>query len=213
MSISVIISGVVALTLTPSLCVLILKRRHRPPGRAFRWFNDWFHRVTGHYADGVGFVLRPRRHLHGAVRRHGGACRVFMAHHAGQSGPDEDQGYYIGAVFLPDGASLQRTDEVVSRVIEQAMSNPANEYAVAFTGMDFLGGGFRNSAATIFVTQKHWDERNMNTQQLVGEFFGKTAGIKKRWCSAFNRRRSSVWATRAASSSTCRIAERAARPV
>src|SRR4029453_13116374 len=47
-SIAVVISGMVALTLTPSLCVLILKRRHRPPGRASRWFNDWFARVTGH---------------------------------------------------------------------------------------------------------------------------------------------------------------------
>ena len=82
--------------------------------------------------------------------------------------PDEDQGYYIGAVFLPDGASLQRTDEVVSRVIEQAMSNPANEYAVAFTGMDFLGGGFRNNAATIFVTQIPWDQRTVTAAQLVG---------------------------------------------
>ena len=44
-------------------------------------------------------------------------------------------------------------------MIEAIKSNPANEYAVAFTGLDFLGGGFRNNAATIFVTQKHWDER------------------------------------------------------
>ena len=57
-SIAVVISGIVALTLTPSLCVLILKRRHRPPGRFFRWFNDWFHGVTVRYADGVGWMLR-----------------------------------------------------------------------------------------------------------------------------------------------------------
>jgi HAE1 family hydrophobic/amphiphilic exporter-1/multidrug efflux pump len=186
MSIAVIISGFVALTLTPSLCVLILKRRHRPPGRAFAWFNDWFHRVTGRYADGVGFVLR----------RGGIFMTVFLVMvigavflwrlTPGSLVPDEDQGYYIGAVFLPDGASLQRTDAVVSRVTEQIMSNPANEYAVAFTGLDFLGGGFRNSAATIFVTQKHWDERQMNTQQLVGEFFMKTAGIKEALVIAFN---------------------------
>jgi hydrophobe/amphiphile efflux-1 (HAE1) family protein len=186
MSIAVIISGMVALTLTPSLCVLILKRRHRPPGRAFRWFNDWFARVTGHYAEGVGFVLR-RGGIFMALFVGMVALAVFLWRITpGSLVPDEDQGYYIGAVFLPDGASLQRTDEVVSRVIEQAMSNPANEYAVAFTGMDFLGGGFRNSAATIFVTQKHWDERQMNTQQLVGEFFGKTAGIKEALVLAFN---------------------------
>ncbi|HET8761755.1 MAG TPA: efflux RND transporter permease subunit, partial [Nitrospiria bacterium] len=99
--------------------------------------------------------------------------------------PDEDQGYYIGAVFLPDGASLQRTDKVVGEVVQAILSNPANEYAIAFTGLDFLGGGFRNSAATIFVTQKHWDERQVYTPQLVGEFFMKTAHIKEALVLAF----------------------------
>jgi HAE1 family hydrophobic/amphiphilic exporter-1/multidrug efflux pump len=99
--------------------------------------------------------------------------------------PDEDQGYYIGAVFLPDGASLQRTDKVVGEVVQAILSNPANEFAIAFTGLDFLGGGYRNSAATIFVTQKHWDERAVDTRQLVGEYFMKTAHIKEGLVLAF----------------------------
>jgi hydrophobe/amphiphile efflux-1 (HAE1) family protein len=100
--------------------------------------------------------------------------------------PDEDTGYYIGAVFLPDGATLQRTDAVVKKVTEAMLSNPANQYSVAFTGLDFLGGGFRNSAATIFASQIHWDDRpGVYTQQLVGEFFGKTAGIKEGLVLAF----------------------------
>ena len=61
-SIAVIISGIVALTLTPSLCVLILKRRHRPPGRFFRWFNDWFH--ARHH------TLCQRRRLDAPARGH-----------------------------------------------------------------------------------------------------------------------------------------------
>ena len=68
--------------------------------------------------------------------------------------PDEDQGYYIVAVFLPDGASLQRTDDVVSKVVKAIKSNPANDDVVAFTGFDFLGGSYKNSAATLFVAQK-----------------------------------------------------------
>lgn len=184
-SIAVVISGVVALTLTPSLCVLILKREHRQPGRFFRWFNDWFHRMTGRYVDGVTWMMRR-----GAV-----ALLLFAGMVAltiglwratpGSLVPDEDQGYYIAAVFLPDGATLERTDKVVSEVLEIIKSNPANENAVAFTGMDFLGGGFRNSAATIFVTQKHWDERTVTTPQLVGEFFMKTAHIKEALVLAF----------------------------
>ena len=184
-SIAVVISGLVALTLTPSLCVLILKREHRQPGRFFRRFNDWFHRVTGRYVDGVTWMLRR-----GAV-----ALVLFIGMVAIATGlwratpgslvPDEDQGYFIAAVFLPDGSTLERTDRVVSEVLDIIKSNPANENAVAFTGFDFLGGSFRNSAATIFVTQKHWDERQIATPQLVGEFFMKTAHIKEALVLAF----------------------------
>ena len=184
-SIAVVISGFVALTLTPSLCVLILKREHKQPGRLFAWFNDWFHRVTGRYSDGVAWM----------IRRGGIGVVLFAAMVALAAGlwritpgslvPDEDQGFYIVAVILPDGATLERTDRVVARVIEAIKSNPVNEDAVAFTGFDLLGGSFRNNAATIFVTQRHWDERTVTSQQLVGELFMKTAGIKEALVLAF----------------------------
>jgi len=184
-AIAVVLSGIVALTLTPSLCVLIMKREHKSPGRFFRWFNDWFHRVTGRYVNGVAWMIRR-----GAI---GIVLFVGMVVIAaglwrftpGSLVPDEDQGYYIGAVYLPDGATLQRTDEVVGEVVKAIRSNPANEYAVAFTGLDFIGGGFRNSAATIFVPQKHWHERKADTRQLVGDYFMKTAHIKEAVVIAF----------------------------
>ncbi len=184
-SIAVVISGIVALTLTPSLCVLILKRQHGNPGRFFTWFNNWFTRMTGRYVDGVTWMLR--RGLIALLLFVGMVALTFGLWRAtpGSLVPDEDQGYYIAAVFLPDGATLQRTDKVVNEVVEIIKSNPANETAIAFTGLDFLGGGFRNSAATIFVTQKHWDERTVSTGQLVGEFFMKTAHIKEGLALAF----------------------------
>jgi HAE1 family hydrophobic/amphiphilic exporter-1/multidrug efflux pump len=184
-TIAVVLSGIVALTLTPSLCMLILRHDKKAPGRFFTGFNRWFHRITGRYTDGVAWMIRR-----GAI---GMALFVGMVVIAaglwkftpGSLVPDEDQGYYIGAVFLPDGATLQRTDKVVGEVVQAILSNPANEYAIAFTGMDFLGGGFRNSAATIFVTQKHWDERKADTRQLVGDYFMKTAQIKEALVLAF----------------------------
>ncbi|PRD18443.1 UNVERIFIED_CONTAM: bepE [Trichonephila clavipes] len=100
--------------------------------------------------------------------------------------PDEDQGYYISAIFLPDGSSLERTEQVTQQVVEAVQSNPANENVVAFTGFDFIGGGYKNSAATLFVTQKHWDEREVDTKALVQELFMKTAGIKEALVLAFN---------------------------
>ncbi len=184
-SVAVVISGLVALTLTPSLCVLILKHEHKQPGRFFNWFNDFFHRITGRYADGVAWMIRR-----GGIALALFAIMVIVAaglwkFTPGSLVPDEDQGFYITAVILPDGATLERTDKVVAEVIEAIKSNPANQDAVAFTGFDFLGGYFRNNAATIFVTQKHWDERNVGTKQLVGELFMKTAHIKEALVLAF----------------------------
>jgi len=184
-AIAVVISGIVALTLTPSLCVLILKREHKAPGRFFAWFNGWFARVTHRYTSGVSWMIR--RALVGVLLFLGmvaiaaGLWRITP----GSLVPDEDQGFYIAAVILPDGATLERTDKVVAEVLEAIKANPANKDVVAFTGFDFLGGYFRNNAATIFVTQVDWDERKVATPQLVGELFGRTAHIKEALVLAF----------------------------
>ena len=78
-SIAVVISGIVALTLTPSLCVLILKRRHRPPGRFFRWFNDWFHARHHALCQRRGLDAPARGHRADAVRGHGRGRRRAVA--------------------------------------------------------------------------------------------------------------------------------------
>lgn len=185
-SIAVVISGIVALTMTPALCALVLKHAQRQPGRFFTWFNNWFGQVTYRYTDGVLWMIK--RSLIG-ILLFGGMVLITVGLWKitpGSLVPDEDQGYYIAAVFLPDGASLARTDAVVKQVTAAIQSNPANQHVIAFTGFDFLGGGYKNSAATIFVTQKHWDERKVTTQQLVGELFMKTAGIKEALVLAFN---------------------------
>jgi len=185
-SIAVVISGIVALTLTPSLCVILLKREHKVPGRFFAAFNRVFQRITGGYVKGVGFMVRRAgvglALFAGMVVLAVGLWRITP----GSLVPDEDQGFYISAVILPDGASLQRTDEVVGEVIKIIKSNPYNLDVVAFTGFDFLGGGYRNNAATIFVTQTDWDKRPVPVQALVGELFMKTGHIKEALVLAFN---------------------------
>lgn len=185
-SIAVVLSGLVALTMTPALCVALLKNEHKSTARIFVWFNDWFARVTHRYTGAVTWMIR--RSAVGVVLFIGMVVITagLWSKTPGSLVPDEDQGYYIAAIFLPDGATLERTDKVVDEVMKAIQSNPANEHVMAFAGMDFIGGGFKNSAATIFVSQKHWDERNMSTQQLVGELFGKTAGIKEALVLAFN---------------------------
>ncbi|MEI8645687.1 multidrug efflux RND transporter permease subunit [Pseudoalteromonas sp. Hal040] len=185
-SIAVSLSGIVALTMTPALCVLILKQEHKQTARFFLWFNDMFTKITGRYVGAVGFMVR--RGLLGLILMTGmiAATIGLWQNTPGSLVPDEDQGYYISAIFLPDGSSLERTEQVTQQVVEAVQSNPANENVVAFTGFDFIGGGYKNSAATLFVTQKHWDEREVDTKALVQELFMKTAGIKEALVLAFN---------------------------
>ncbi len=186
-SIAVVLSGIVALTLTPALTVIILKREHKVPGRFFQAFNRFFARTTDRYENGVAWMVR--RGVIGSI--------LFLVMVAiavglwkftpGSLVPDEDQGFYIAVILLPDGSSLERTDAMVQKVVSTVKENPNIENAVAFTGMDFIGGGvFRNNAATIFFTMKHWDERNVPAQALVGEFFGRTGGFKEGLAIAFN---------------------------
>ena len=185
-SIAVVISGFVALTLTPSLCAIVLKSKTQEPSRFFGWFNRGFARVTDRYEDGVGWMIRR-----------GGIGLVLFAGMVALTGvlwrltpgslvPDEDQGWYFAPVILPDGASLERTDKVVDEVTKAIRSNPFNEHVMAFTGFDFAGGFvFRENAATIFVTQTHWDRRPMPVGALVGDFFMKTGHIKEGLTFAF----------------------------
>ena len=186
-SIAVTISGFVALTLTPALCSVLLK--HQPRGRNwfFRAFDRFFETTAGAYAHGVRWLVR-----HAVL-----GILLFLGMVAGTGYlwwitpgslvPDEDQGFYIAAIYLPDGSSLQRTDEVVKQVTEIVRSNPANENCTAFAGFDFLGGGYKNNAATMFITQTAWDKRpGVDTKQLVGELFYKTAGLRDALVLAFN---------------------------
>lgn len=185
-SIAVTLSGVVALTMTPALCVMVLKHEHKKSNFFFDGFNRLFQKITGYYVNGVSFFLRRGLVALALVAGMVAITANMWAKTPGSLVPEEDQGFYISAVYLPDGASLERTQKVVDQVVAAIQSNSANENVVSFTGFDFLGGGYKNNAATIFVTQTHWDDRQVSVQQLVGELFMKTANIKEALVLAFN---------------------------
>jgi multidrug efflux pump len=185
-STAVVISGMVALTLTPALCVMILRPHDDNPPRWAQLFNKGFASITDHYEDGVAWMIR-RGVIALALYAVMIAITVFFFRTTPTSlVPEEDQGFYIAAVILPDGSSLERTDKVVQQVVSSIRENKNIENAVAFTGFDFLGGTYRNNAATIFFPLIHWKDRKVPVQALVGEYFGRTAGIKEGLAIAFN---------------------------
>ena len=178
---SVTISGIVALTLTPALCALILKPGHREPLLPFRIFNRFFERVTAGYTAGVGFLAR--RFAIGLVAFAALLVATGYLFYAvpGSLIPDEDQGIMLGVVVLPPAASLHRTAAAMDSAAGTISEHPAVENVFAISGYDLLAGGMKTSAGTMFVTLKDWDERQdpaLDARNLPATFMGMTAGIK-----------------------------------
>jgi hydrophobe/amphiphile efflux-1 (HAE1) family protein len=158
-AISVILSGIVALTLSPALSALILKPSHGEKGVFFRKFNELFDRATGAYVGATKFILNRRKMALGLF----GLLMVGMVwlfeKVPGSFVPPEDQGYLIFSAQLPEGASLQRTQKVVDELEGEIRKNTAVEDIISFVGYDLVTGQNKSRMASSFVILKSWDER------------------------------------------------------
>ena len=170
-AISVTLSGIVALTLTPALCALLLQPKHEEPV-IFRPFNRLFERFTKSYTDTVNKTLHHR--IIGTV-----ACVVilggsFLMFRAVPGGfvPAEDQGYLISALMLPDGASLQRTRATGDQFQTMIKQDEAVDRVFVIAGNDIIGGGMKPNAGTVFIPLKDWDERKAGADDLAKKFMG-----------------------------------------
>ncbi|BBB59694.1 multidrug efflux RND transporter permease subunit [Undibacterium sp. KW1] len=179
-SIAVVLSGIVALTLTPALCAILLKPGSENHNRFFTWFNAAFLRLTKRYTNGVTFFMKRAVLGIALVLGMVALTGLLWKNVPGGLVPDEDQGYFIGAAIMPDGASLDRTDAMVRQVESIMKTNKNIDTTFALVGLDFLGGGgLKSSAATMFFPLKPWEERNQSAQQMVGESYMKTGRIKE----------------------------------
>jgi HAE1 family hydrophobic/amphiphilic exporter-1/multidrug efflux pump len=165
-SIAVALSGVVALTLSPALCALLLKPHHGEP-RLFRPFNRGFAWTTSRYLDGVRLALAHPLAAGIAFLAVVGAALLLLRAVPTAFVPPEDQGYLIGSVQLPDGATLGRTQDAGAAVQKMLSSHPAVENVFVIAGFDLIGGGNRTNAATLFITLKPWSEREASAAAVT----------------------------------------------
>ncbi len=187
--IAVLLSGLVALTLTPALCALLLKGCNEDNTSGFfGWFNRKFHSLTDRYVNGVGRVLgRPRVWLAAFVVMVALAITLWKRVPTGFI-PTEDKGYFAIAMQLPDASSLQRTRAVIQRVEGFLHEEPAVVNVVAFAGLDVLTRTNQTNSATIFILLKPWDERGKDEsiEAITGRINGKLFGMKDAVGFAFN---------------------------
>jgi hydrophobe/amphiphile efflux-1 (HAE1) family protein len=181
-SVSVVISGFVALTLTPALCALLLRPHHVVNHGILEKFNDWFARMTSRYEQGVRFVMKR-----GALAV--GVFAVMILVIVGlfrtvpsALAPTEDQGYVFVIGALQDAASLRRTVNAFDTVAGEVRQHPAVGNAMSVAGMDPLTFSTKTNAGLIWVPLKPWDERtgddNLSPASVVGSVFA--AGMKEK---------------------------------
>jgi multidrug efflux pump len=170
-AIAVVISGVVALTLTPALCAMILQQNHAE-NRFFQAFNRGFSRFSNFYTHTVALTLKHK--IIGGLAFAGIvlACVVLFMKVPGSFVPAEDQGYVVTIVVMPDGATLSRTTKTTEAIRSAIAQDPAVAHEFAVNGLELLTGANKTNAATMFVRLKDWSLRETSADQIVGKLFG-----------------------------------------
>lgn len=170
--VSVIVSSVNALTLSPALCSILLKEPVEYKGwlgSFFKGFNSWLGRstdsymsftkvITGKLKRGVIFILVLS------------VITVFVGRLVpGGFIPEEDMGYLLVNIQLPNASSLQRTDEVAKEVEHILLNKTEIEYVTSAIGYSMLSGSMTPNTGFIFVSLKDWSERDKTAKDLINE--------------------------------------------
>ena len=165
---SMILSVIVALTLTPALCASLLNSNHLDKDTGFfHWFNNTFESITKKYEKRVFNVLiKPKRWMF--VYLIIIVAMSYLTYKLPTSFlPLEDQGKVMAQISLPEGASIKRTDEIAKKVEDYFLNKEKDNVESIFTisGFNFSGSG--QNAGMAFLSLKDWDERKDNAGTIV----------------------------------------------
>lgn len=157
--VSVVISAINALTLSPALCALMLKGGHHEPIAPLRAFNTLFLKLTDRYAGLVG-LLSKRLLLAGVVYAVLAVLLVLgMKQVPTGFVPDEDKGSFMVEMRLPDASSLQRTDKILDTYSEQVKALDGVENVVSVSGFSLINMSSIPNAGVLIIKLKNWDDR------------------------------------------------------
>ncbi|WP_033789946.1 multidrug efflux RND transporter permease subunit OqxB [Pantoea septica] len=189
-AISTVISAVNSLTLSPALAAKLLKDHHAPKdiptriidrllGWLFRPFNRFFNSSAHGYEGLVGKTLRRRGAVFGVyVLLLAGAGFMFHAVPGGFI-PTQDKLYLIGGVKMPEGSSLERTDEMIRKMSEIGMNTEGVAYSVAFPGLNALQFTNTPNTGTVFFGLKPFSERTHSAAEINAEINAKIAQLQQ----------------------------------
>jgi len=165
--VSILLSALCALTLSPALCALLLRRGSAEKGRLPRWFNRRVDATRGLYARVTSSMIR-RGVVTGLLLLVLAVCIYPVAERVpGAFLPDEDEGYLYGSLQLPPGSSLGVTEQGTEKIVQMLRDEPAVKGVVMVNGFNLLTGVQSPNNAFFFITLRDWAERNPATQSAA----------------------------------------------
>ena len=170
--VSVLVSSINALSLSPALCSILLKEPKPYKGLLGRFFG-WFNKVMGKSTNGY---VSYANIITGKLKR-GVIFIILLTVGAGVLGklvpggfiPEEDMGYFFVNVQLPDAASLQRSDVVSKQIETILLKHPDVKYVTTATGFSMLAGAMISNSGFMFVTVNDWSERGNTVKDIINQ--------------------------------------------
>jgi len=172
-AVSVAVSSVNALSLSPALASLLL-REPKPYkgllGKFFKGFNNVMGKGTNSYMSFTGIVTRKIKRSVVFIIIVTIAAGIFMRLVPGGFIPEEDMGYFFVNMQLPNAASLQRSDAVAKEIEAMAMEHPEVKYITTATGFSLLSGAMTPNQGFMFITMENWSDRDITVDKFVENF-------------------------------------------
>ena len=183
MATSIVLSGVVALTLTPVLCAMILKNNHGKPKkknlltRSLDSFNSGFEKLTGKYTRLLRLIVNRRIVTFGVLLIFG--VGIFVENQILPSGfiPGEDQGTIYAIIQTPPGATLERTNQVSQKLQKICEEIDGVESVSSLAGYEIMTEGRGSNAGTCLINLKNWSERKHSVKEIMEELEEKSRNL------------------------------------
>ncbi|MDE7495977.1 MAG: efflux RND transporter permease subunit [Muribaculaceae bacterium] len=179
-AVSTAFSGFNALTLTPALCALFLTPRKPARNFIYKGFNKGYGKILNLYEKIIGGMLkRPVLSMVSFLVIAAVAIWGFLAWPTSYI-PEEDMGYFMTSVELPDGASMERTEKVVNGLTAELRKNPYVKDVMSVSGFSMMGGGSGSNMATLNVILKPWKDRGRkgSVENVIKDFEKYTSTVQ-----------------------------------
>lgn len=183
MASSIVISAIIALTLTPVLCAILLKNNHGKESkgnfltRAFDKFNSWFDRLTGRYVNILKSIVNRRWLTFGILLAF--CAGIVFENQILPSGfiPSEDQGTIYAIIQTPPGATLERTNLVAQKLQKICEEVDGVESVSSLAGYEIMTEGRGSNAGTCLINLKKWSDRKHDVKEIMEELEEKSRGL------------------------------------